>query len=251
MIDSRILVGLLAVLIALSGVIYIGITEIDRQDEFELAFQGRTIEKGAALYGEYCYTCHGIKGEGIPGVAPTLNSKYFFEQRLADIGFQGSIRSYVKLTVAGGRPIMSNEGPYPQNMPTWSVDYGGPLRNDQIDSVVAYVLSWEQSAPELGDPNATPTPVPGDTPEERGQNLFTGMGCVGCHVINGQGGAVGPELTNIYSKGEEYIHSSIVTPNAIIAEGFQPDIMPQNFADRLTEEHISDIIAYLRSVSGG
>jgi cbb3-type cytochrome c oxidase subunit III len=251
MIDSRILVGLLAALIAISGVVYIGIGEADRRSEFEQAFRGRSIERGAAVYTETCSPCHGLHGEGIPGVAPTLNSKYFFEQRLKDLGYLGTLEAYLKLTISGGRPVRTSEE-WPRSMPTWSVDYGGPLRNDQIDDVVSYIMNWQETAPELGDPNAPPTPVPGDTPEERGQNLFTGMGCVGCHLINGQGGGVGPDLTNVYSnKGGDYIHESIVQPNAVIAEGFQPNLMPQNFGQRMSEENINDIIAYLKSVSGG
>jgi cbb3-type cytochrome c oxidase subunit III len=250
MIDSRILVGLLAALIAISGVVYIGIGEADRRAEFEQAFRGRSIERGAAVYTETCSPCHGLHGEGIPGVAPTLNSKYFFEQRLKDLGYLGTLEAYLKLTISGGRPVRTSEE-WPRSMPTWSVDYGGPLRNDQIDDVVSYIMNWQETAPELGDPNAPPTPVPGDTPEERGQNLFTGMGCVGCHLINGQGGGVGPDLTNVYSnKGGDYIHESIVQPNAAIAEGFQPNLMPQNFGQRMSEENINDIIAYLKSVSG-
>ncbi|MCL4297903.1 MAG: c-type cytochrome [Anaerolineae bacterium] len=248
MIDSRILVGLLAVLISISGIVYVGIGEADRQAEFTQAFEGRSIEAGAALYTQYCTECHGLKGEG--GIGPTLNSKYFFEQRLADIGYQGTMKSFLTLTIRGGRPVMSDPN-YGRNMPTWSVDYGGPLRNDQIDTIVSYVMNWQEAAPDLGDPNAEPTPVPGDTPEERGKNLFTGMGCVGCHAIDGQGGTVGPELTNVISKGEDYVHQSIVQPNAVIAEGFQPNLMPQNFSQRMSEENISDIIAYLASVSGG
>ncbi len=250
MIDSRILVGLISILIAFSTVVYIGIGDGDRRVEFAHAFQGRSIERGAAVFTEYCAPCHGLHGEGNPGVAPTLNSKYFFTQRLKDIGYLGTLPAYIKLTVAGGRPVKSDPQ-YPRNMPTWSVTYGGPLRNDQVDDVVNYIMNWEAAAPDLGNPNATPTPVPGNTPEERGKNLFTGMGCVGCHMVNGQGGAVGPDLTQVYSKGEDYIHQSIVQPNAVVVEGFQPNIMPQNFAQRMSEENISDIIAYLKSVSGG
>lgn len=250
MIDSRILIGLISILIALSAVVYIGIGDGDRRVEFAQAFEGRSIERGAAVFTEYCAPCHGLHGEGIPSVAPTLNSKYFFTQRTKDINYLGTLRAYVKLTVAGGRPVKSDPQ-YARNMPTWSVTYGGPLRNDQVDDVVNYIMNWESTAPDLGDPNATPTPVPGNTPEERGKNLFTGMGCVGCHAINGQGGGVGPELTNVYAKGEEYIHQSIVQPNAVIAEGFQPNLMPQTFGQQLSEENISDIIAYLKSVSGG
>ncbi|GAB4437185.1 MAG: hypothetical protein Fur0044_34120 [Anaerolineae bacterium] len=244
MIDSRILVGLLAVLISISGIVYVGIGEADRQAEFTKAFQGRSIESGAALYTQYCVECHGLKGEG--GVGPTLNSKYFFEQRLADIGYQGSMKAFLTLTVRGGRPVMSDPN-YGRNMPTWSVDYGGPLRNDQIDNIVTYIMNWQEAAPDLGDPNAEPTPVPGDTPEERGKNLFTGMGCVGCHTFNGQGGAVGPNLTEVYAtKGEDYVRQSILQPNAVIAEGFQPNLMPQNFQQRLKgATDLDDIIAYL------
>jgi mono/diheme cytochrome c family protein len=248
MIDTRILIGLLAVLISISSVVYIGINEPARQAHFKATFQGRKIEQGAALFTEYCSPCHGIKGQGIEGVAPALNTAHFFENRLSEIGFQGSLESYITLTVAGGRPVMSAEGPWPQNMPTWSVDYGGPLRNDQIDSVTAYIMSWEEFAVGGGEGGPAITAIEGDTPEERGESLFQIRGCVGCHMINGQGGAVGPDLTNVYSKGEDYVHQSIINPNAVIAEGYQPNLMPQTFADLLSEQDINDLIAYLRSV---
>ena len=251
MIDTRILIGLFSVLIAISGIVYIGINEADRQAEFDRAFQGRRIEVGARLFEENCSTCHGIQGVGIEQVGPALNTRHFFESRLEELGYNGSLESYVKLTVAGGRPAMSTSGPWPQNMPTWSVDYGGPMRNDQVDAVVAYIMSWEQDALSQEEvvPGAAATPVPGDTPEERGRNLFQGLGCVGCHVINGSGGVVGPDLTNVYSeKGEDYVRQSILMPNAVITEGFQPNLMPQNFSERLSDEDLNDIVAYLESV---
>lgn len=248
MIDSRILVGLIAVLISISGIVYVGIGEADRRAEFTKAFHGRSVEAGAALFTQYCTECHGMNGEG--GVGPTLNSKYFFEKRLADLGYQGSLKAFLTLTVRGGRPVKSDPN-YGRNMPTWSIDYGGPLRNDQIDTIVNYILNWQATAPDLGDPNATPTPVPGTTPEERGKNLFTGMGCIGCHTFNGAGGAVGPNLTTVFAtKGADYIRESVLTPNAVIAEGFQSNIMPQNFKDRLKgATDLDDIIAYLATGS--
>lgn len=249
MIDTRILVGLLAVLIGFSTVIYVGVNEPDRQEEFKAAFHGRTVETGAEIYEEFCSPCHGIKGQGIEGRAPNINSAHFFDPdgRLTELGYQGSLESYVKLTVAGGRPAQSTSGPWAENMPTWSVDYGGPLRNDQVDSVVTFVMSWAESAPEAG---AEPTPIPGDTPEERGENLFQAMGCIGCHIVEGEGGGVGPELTNIYAeKGEDYVRQSILIPNVVIAEGYPENVMPQNFGERLSDENLNDLIAYLASVS--
>ncbi|MBI1878756.1 MAG: c-type cytochrome [Chloroflexi bacterium] len=246
MIDSRILVGLLAILISIAGIVYIGINEADRQAEFKQAFAGRSIEAGAGLYTQYCVECHGLKGEG--GIGPTLNSKYFFEQRRADLGYQGTMKAFLTLTIRGGRPVKSDPT-FGRNMPTWSVDYGGPMRNDQIDTIVSYIMNWEEGAPDSGDPNAEPTPVPGGTPEERGQNLFTGLGCIGCHTFNGQGGAVGPNLTEVYAqKGEDYVRQSILQPNAVIAEGFAPNIMPPNFQERLKgPTDLDDLIAYLQT----
>ena len=250
MIDTRILVGLLAVLITISTIIYVGINEPDRQAEFKQAFAGRNVETGAQIYGEFCSPCHGIQGQGIPGVAPALNDSYYFHERLDELGYQGSLQSYISLTVAGGRPVQSGDGPWPQNMPTWSVDYGGPLRNDQVDAVTDFVLHWGDFVPEPGEPGVTPTPLACGTSEECGELLFQNLGCIGCHIINGEGGGVGPELTNIYAEqGPEYIVQSILNPNVIIAEGYQANIMPQNFGDRLSQEELDNIVSYLASVS--
>ena len=247
MIDSRILIGLIAMMIAVSGVVYIGITEVDRQEEFKAAFQGRSIESGATIFTEFCSECHGLKGQG-SARAPALNTRQFFDNRLDEIGYAGSLEAYVRLTVAGGRPVKSDSS-YPQNMPTWSVDFGGPLRNDQVDNVVDYIMNWEEDAPEVD--TGAPLEPAGDTPEVRGEDLFKNLvGCVGCHVVAGEGGEVGPELTNLYSeKGEDYVRESILNPNVVIAEGYTAGIMPQTFATQLSDENLNDIVAYLASVA--
>lgn len=250
MIDSRILIGLISVIITIGSVVWVGINEADRQAEFKSAFAGRTIETGASIYGEFCSPCHGIQGQGIPGVAPTLNDTHFFYERLDELGYQGSLESYVRLTVAGGRPIQSSEGPWPQNMPTWSVDFGGPLRNDQVDAVTAFVIHWGDFVPAPGEEAPTPTPLDCESPEECGELLFQNLGCVGCHVINGQGGGVGPDLTNVYADNDEnYVRQSITNPNAVIAEGYPSNVMPQTFNETLTDDELDALIAYLASVS--
>ena len=248
MIDSRILVGLISILIAVSGMVYIAINEPDRQAEFKEAFHARQVEQGAAIFTEFCSECHGIKGQGIEGVGPALNTKFFFEERLKEIGYLGSLEAYVTLTVAGGRPVKSDSS-YPRNMPTWSTKFGGPLRPDQVDNVTQYILNWEAEAVDTGDGPQELVPE-GDTPEQRGENLFeVQLGCVGCHVINGEGGATGPELTNVFAQGENSVRQSILNPNSVIADGYAANIMPQNFGDRLSEENLNDLLAYLASVA--
>lgn len=91
----------------------------------------------------------------------------------------------------------------------------------------------------------------------QGELLFGTAGCTGCHAINGQGGQIGPELTNVYAEqGVDYIHESIITPNEVIAPqcptGACPaGVMPQNFEEILSEDEINAIIEYLRVVSEG
>jgi len=249
MIYTRILIGLIAILVTIATIVFIGINEPDRQDEFKGAFLGRSIEVGAGVFEQYCSPCHGLKGQGSPR-APQINSKEFFENRLRDLGYAGTMEAYLTLTIRGGRPVKSDPK-WPQNMPTWSVDFGGPLRNDQIGNVVDFIMSWEKDAPSVGTEPAAITAV-GDTPEERGRSLVeVGAGCIACHTIGGTGGSVGPNLTNVYAeKGPDYIRESILMPSAVIAEGFSDGIMPQTFGQTLTEENINDIIAYLKSVSG-
>jgi cytochrome c oxidase subunit 2 len=92
---------------------------------------------------------------------------------------------------------------------------------------------------------------------------------VGCHSADGTPLA-GPSWQGIYGTEEtladgstvivdlEYIHSSIVEPNAQIVEGFSPNIMPATFEEQIaaTEEAIGrddidiieDITAYIESL---
>jgi mono/diheme cytochrome c family protein len=94
--------------------------------------------------------------------------------------------------------------------------------------------------------------------QERGRELFQdpAVGCYLCHSIGGVGATRGPELSRIGEIGaarrpglslEEYLRESIIDPTAYIAADYPP-IMPTNFGDRLTEEQIEDLIAFLKSL---
>lgn len=132
---------------------------------------GRQVEVGADIYAQYCTACHGKKGEGIPQLAPPLNRKDLLDgRREKEIAWAGSVASFIKDTVSAGRPIQSRPDIYTARMPTWSQEYGGPLRPDQVDSVVSFVLNFKDAAPEInawpppGTPGPTPTPGPSPTP---------------------------------------------------------------------------------------
>lgn len=135
------------------------------------ALSGREIEVGADLFGQYCFSCHGKRGEGIPQLAPAINRKDLFDGRHEkQIGWSGSVEAFLKNTIAAGRPVQSRSDLYAAHMPTWSNEYGGPLRPDQVDALVAYLMNWRDQAPEVnawpppGTPQPTRTPGPTPTP---------------------------------------------------------------------------------------
>ena len=56
----------------------------------------------------------------------------------------------------------------------------------------------------------------------------------------------GPDLdTALQGKDAAFVHQSIVDPNKVIASGYQPNIMPQNFGQTLTPTQINDLVAFL------
>jgi mono/diheme cytochrome c family protein len=143
-------------------------TAMERRAE---ALKGREVEVGADLFGQYCSPCHGKQGEGLPSVAPAVNRKDLLDGRHEKaVGWAGSISAFLKNTIAAGRPIQSRPDLYSAHMPTWSNEYGGPMRPDQIDALVAFILNWKDKAPEEnawpppGTPMPTPTPGPSPTP---------------------------------------------------------------------------------------
>jgi cytochrome c oxidase subunit 2 len=84
--------------------------------------------------------------------------------------------------------------------------------------------------------------------------------CVGCHTTLG-GKATGPTFLGLAGSEVElesgetviaddaYLRRSIVDPNAQIVAGFAPDLMPDFFGDTLTEQDITDVIEYIKSLS--
>lgn len=81
-----------------------------------------------------------------------------------------------------------------------------------------------------------------------GAQVFDSAGCSGCHTLAaaGSSAAVGPDLDGAL-KGEsaDFIKTSIVDPNAVIAKGYPPDVMPQDFGTRLSPEELDAVVQYL------
>ncbi|MGH3022342.1 MAG: cytochrome c oxidase subunit II [Gaiellaceae bacterium] len=87
----------------------------------------------------------------------------------------------------------------------------------------------------------------------QGEALFTAQ-CASCHALAeaGSQGQVGPDLDEaLEGADEDFVRESIVDPNATIAEGFQPDVMPGNYGELFTDEQIDGLVEFLLEATGG
>lgn len=284
--QQRQLLGTLLVFATLVVVGWVGINEPRRMQTYTAQYDGRSIERGAVLYTDNCASCHGVDGRGIPSVAPALNAPDLFDgSRLAEVGYAGTVHDYVQLTVAAGRPVPTADWPAP--MPTWSQEYGGPMRPDQVRDVVNFVMNYgrfyeegaedvpevviptpevEEEGPTDGAPGgeavgSDPTAELPEGDAARGEALFNGtemaldgaqLGCQSCHSTAGQV-LVGPPVDEVevpdgYDSLQAYIHESIVQPSAHVVPDFA-DVMPKNYGERLDAQSLADLIAYLESLN--
>jgi cytochrome c oxidase subunit II len=78
--------------------------------------------------------------------------------------------------------------------------------------------------------------------------LFTSEGCSGCHTLAAAGATakVGPDLGKLGDAANaDFIRTSILDPNADVTKGYKPDIMPQDFKDKLSKEELDALVKYL------
>lgn len=151
------------------------------------ALKPADLAQGKKIYNNQCALCHGIGGAG--GRGPALN-----QPKLQRAPTQAALLKVIQ----GGIPGTE--------MPDfWS------LNNDEARQVAGYVRS-------LG--RIKPVKLPGDA--ARGKQLFETKGnCAACHVVRGQGGVAGPELTEIgLRRGAAHLRQAVLDPSATTPEGF-------------------------------
>jgi len=273
----KIVIGTVAFMLTMIIFGYAALREPERLHDFTLAAEGRRVENGAFLFVNNCANCHGnegkaeacfdqVSGEQIACQGIPINNASLVcgdrPSRLDIMGWNGTKHDFVYRTIASGRGLV---------MPTWSVTFGGPLRNDQVLDLAAYVLNFEGeelcSAPpplayEFGenvDEFLADFPD-GDTVQ--GEELYAlTYNCVACHgaLDDSSWVGTGPWLGNLAENApnrvagistEQYIYESVLNPSAFVVDGYTDGLMPLNFRDRMGEtvespQDLADIIAYL------
>jgi mono/diheme cytochrome c family protein len=151
---------------------------------------------GQDLFAQNCSSCHGVFGEGGPN--PT---------RAGDIIAPISTREYLKTRdditlraiIAQGQP---NFG-----MSPFGLAYGGPLDDNALDALVAFLRGWENNPPV-----DLPPDVAAETVSLSGGEVFASV-CSQCHGVNADGG-VGPSLRSAAFKAANTPETAFDTINA-------------------------------------
>lgn len=87
-----------------------------------------SLQRGAALFGQYCSSCHGFQGQGIAG--PKLNGNPDVSKLTNDD---------ITRIISGGVPDPTNLATF--QMPAWSDAFGGPLTEQDIAYLLALIRS--------------------------------------------------------------------------------------------------------------
>jgi putative heme-binding domain-containing protein len=143
---------------------------------------------GEALFRVNCADCHGLDGRG-GGHGPDLTSRRTV---------QGASAAVLMRTIIKGVPGTA--------MPA------NDLSESETRLVIAYIRTLTAGVH---------VPVTGD--REKGKALFFGKGnCTNCHMINGQGGRLGPDLSDVgASRSIAYLTESVREPSKELVEGLE------------------------------
>ena len=136
------------------------------------------LKSGKLLFQVNCSRCHGMLGDG--GTGPSLARSYLprasTDEKLAN--------------------VISNGIPGTGMPAAWT------FTEIEIEKVVKYIRH-------LGRDNETV--IIGDV--ENGKALFDNSVCFTCHIVSGNGGSLGPDLTRVgLKRGQEYLVASISHP---------------------------------------
>lgn len=181
------------------------------------ALEAEAVNRGAEIYAHDCATCHGNEGQGERNSGPALNTREFLSAAVDELIFN---------TIVDGRPGTA--------MPAWGQVRGGPYNAQTIEDLVAFIRSWEATAPSVEQIAYQGDPVEGAV-------LFSTT-CFACHGVSGEGTAVGLRLNDperLAKFDDAYFRD-------VILRGRPERGMP-TWGSVLSPVQIADLVAFIRS----
>jgi cytochrome c oxidase cbb3-type subunit III len=172
-----------------------------KQDALNSSKSDATSPEGRTTFNSSCASCHGLDARGTDKGANIASASI---QSLSDAQLASIIKEGV---VEEGMPAFRN------------------LSESQIDALVGYVRVLQ------GKGEATT--LPGDA--KRGQEIFFGKGdCGHCHTVAGQGGFLGPDLTNhAATSSADALRNEIIRSPRVPATGYRMGVLTTTAGSRM------------------
>ena len=204
-------------------------------------FYASDVSGGRSLYQNACASCHGVNLEGgsAPHPDPNISAAWpapaldNIVARYQESEIVPDVREFIELTLIHGR----NGTP----MQAFSVANGGVYSDNQINQIVAYILSVQTGR----------LPVAQTTAFGSGAQLYD-ANCARCHGV-GLEGYVGPQLLNVFERygwsGEDdgtLIQARAAARQAVVNGRMVPGKAPMpSFDQLLSDDAIDAIIGHL------
>jgi cytochrome c2 len=198
-----------------------------------------------------CATCHTLADAGAKGtIGPNLDDAFESVRTKPGGSFDDStIRDVVRGQIAYSEDKPSGGGPgMPQNL----------LRGKDAEDVATYIAKCAGvpacgvQAAKTAAPATTTTGGAAAAPD--GKKVFDSAGCGACHTFAAASatGKIGPDLDKLKQEAakagkplEAFIRESIVDPNAYIAPGYQPNVMPGTFKKTIPPDQLDALVKFL------
>lgn len=195
----------------------VGLATADAQPPRSDATVGDAV-RGAPLYDEFCGFCHGYEGEGYLADSANALSNQAFLATATD--------EFIGTAIVEGRPGTP--------MSPWGISNAGPLDEQDVADIVAYVRQWQtEPTQNVHDLTVEGTPM-------RGRAAY-GAFCKSCHGDEGQGASF-MSLNNpwfLETASDGFIR-------AAIADGRPGTAMP-GYSQQVSPQTIDDLVVLIRS----
>ena len=191
------------------------------------------IQAGKQIYLQQCALCHAADGHaatklGLAMYPPAMDLNSPHVQRWSDAELFWITQNGIRLT----------------GMPAWKTI----VPEEDTWKVVDFVRALPKESPTRAAAQHNEAVVLKSRSEliNYGRELYRQEGCMGCHQLDGEGGKVGPELTNEGTRGrsDEWLVGHFKDPSAYTPGSVMPSF------NQLTEAKLHALTVFLQNEKG-